>query len=281
MSEKGFVVLITGCSSGIGQELARQFASAGHRVFASARKPETMDDLKQEGLDTLALDVTDQQSIERAVAQVIDEAGRLDLLVNNAGYGLIGPMAEIPLADFRRQLETNVTGPLALVQTVVPQMIKQGGGRILNVGSVSGVLTTPFGGAYCATKAALHALSDAMRLELAPFGISVTTLQPGAVRSKFGDTASRLLAESISADSIYASISSFIQKRAQVSQDESTDTTQFAKDVVKAVCRDNPPAILRLGALSFKAPAYNWALPTALTDSILKKMFGLNQLKKS
>jgi len=156
---KNSVVLITGCSSGIGRALAVEFAAQGHQVFATARKIETIRDLEGPRTAVLTLDVTDAASIAEAVKAVADRAGRIDVLVNNAGFGLMGPMAEISLDDFRRQLETNVVGPLAMVQAVAPWMVKQRSGRIINVGSVSGVFTTPFSGAYCASKAALHAMS--------------------------------------------------------------------------------------------------------------------------
>ena len=179
------VVLVTGCSSGIGRELVRQLREQGHGVAATARRPDTLRDLLETGVTTHRLDVTDEDSIHGAVAEVMEAHGRIDILINNAGSGLIGPTAELPMADIRRQFETNVFGALALIQAVVPVMARQGSGRIINMGSVSGITATPWAGPYCASKAALHLFSDALRMELAPFGISVITVQPGGIRSQF------------------------------------------------------------------------------------------------
>jgi len=183
------VVMITGCSSGIGRALVREFARQGHRVLATARSPESIEDLNGETIRTAQLDVTDPASIERAVDGALDLFGRIDIVVNNAGYGLIGPVAELDLDELRTQLETNVVGVVAVIRAVVPQMVERRSGRIVNIGSVSGVTATPFSGAYCASKAAVHLISDSLRMELAPFGIRVITVQPGAVESRFGERA--------------------------------------------------------------------------------------------
>lgn len=274
------VVLITGCSSGIGRALALELARKDYLVFATARRPESIDDLAGESVFTLPLDVTESDSINAAVNSVMEKAGRIDMLINNAGFGLMGPVSELPLDDFRAQLETNVTGPLALVQAVTPHMVSNGGGTIVNIGSVSGVLTTPFSGAYCASKAALHSLSDAMRMELAPFGIKVVTVQPGGVESRFGDNAADLLKNVLKPGSLFEPVTEYIKKRAGAGQAKSMKADLFAKEVAKAICCKNPRHLFRLGPHSFKLPAYKWGLPTKLVDEILSKMFGLNKLGK-
>ncbi|MCB0220272.1 MAG: SDR family oxidoreductase, partial [Chrysiogenetes bacterium] len=175
---KNQVILITGCSSGIGRALSLELAARGHRVYASARRPEALEDLKSKGIDAVALDVNDGESIKAAVHLIHEDAGRIDMVVNNAGFSLVGPLAEVDLADFRRELETNVVGPVALAQAAIPHMVKQGSGRIVNVGSTVGILPTPFAGAYCASKSAIHMLSEVMRIELAPFGIDVILVAP-------------------------------------------------------------------------------------------------------
>ena len=141
------VVLITGCSSGIGRALAREFAACGHRVVATARRLESIEDLGDDSIQILQLDVTDEHSVENAVKNAYALNGRIDIVVNNAGYALIGPVAEIELEDLRTQLETNVVGVVAMIRAVVPHMVERSGGRIVNIGSVSGVTATPFGGA--------------------------------------------------------------------------------------------------------------------------------------
>ena len=187
--DKKSVVLISGCSSGIGLALAREFASRGCRVFATARKPQMIEQLKKEKMEIAALDVTHQQSIDACVAEVVAKTGKIDVLVNNAGYALIGPMIDLSIDDLRHQLETNVVGLVALTKAVAPHMIKQRSGLIVNMASVSGICATPFAGAYCASKAAVNLLSVALRIELAPFGIDVVTVQPGAIKSGFGKAA--------------------------------------------------------------------------------------------
>jgi len=210
-------VLISGCSTGIGRSLALAFAKRGHKVIATARKVETLEDLARQGMITLPLDVTRTESISIAVQEACRQAGVIDILVNNAGFGLMGPVAELRLDDVRRQYETNVVGQIAMAQAVFPVMVK-GGGRIVNISSVSGVLASPFSGAYCSSKAAFNLLTDAMRLEMAPFGVKVILVQPGAIESKFGDTAASSLGGVIGKDSPFAPLIPFMEKRASESQ---------------------------------------------------------------
>jgi NAD(P)-dependent dehydrogenase (short-subunit alcohol dehydrogenase family) len=270
------VVLITGCSSGIGRALAEEFVRTGHRVVATARKVETVASLQDSRVLTARLDVTQAEDIERVMAEVLAWAGRIDILVNNAGSGLIGPTAELDLDDLRRQFETNVVGPVALIQAVVPQFVAQGSGRIVNIGSVSGVTATPFAGAYCGSKAALHLLSDALRIELAPFGIQVITVQPGAIASDFGAHAADGL-ERYQVGSLYSSIAECIEARALLSQSDATPAADFAREVVDAVTRPRPSAVLRTGKGSRRLPAIG-RLPTRIRDRVLGKRFGLDRL---
>jgi NAD(P)-dependent dehydrogenase (short-subunit alcohol dehydrogenase family) len=184
------VILITGSSSGIGRATATEAAARGHRVFASARRPEDVADLARPGaIEALALDVTDVASVERAVAEVVRRAGRLDALVNNAGYGQYGAVEEVPLSDWRRQFEVNVFGAVAVIQAVLPAMRKAGRGTIVNVSSVAGKIAIPFASPYCASKHALEAISDGLRVELAAFGVRVVLVEPGPIATKFGDRA--------------------------------------------------------------------------------------------
>ncbi|MFL6161642.1 MAG: oxidoreductase [Jatrophihabitantaceae bacterium] len=185
------VVLITGCSSGIGEATARRLNRAGHTVYASARRPETLAGLAAEGCRTVALDVTDEQSMLAAVRQVEQEQGRLDVLVNNAGYGLYSPIEQLSLAEVRRQFETNVYGLVRLCQLVLPGMRARRAGRIVNVSSMGGRTTLPGGGAYHASKYAVEAISDALRIEVRQFGIDVVLIEPGVVRTPWSEQALR------------------------------------------------------------------------------------------
>lgn len=279
-ARKRWVVLITGCSSGLGRAMAIEFAKQGHTVFATSRRVEDIRDLESDSVIPLQLDVTNATSIGAALEKVKKHAGGINLLVNNAGFGLIGPLLELPLNEVRLQFETNVFGPLTLVQAIAPDMVRQGGGRIVNVGSVSGILTSPFAGPYCASKAALHSLSDAMRLEMAPFGIEIITLQPGKIASKFGDTASRIMKELIPPNSLYSSIVQYIEMRAGASQLGASQARKFARRIVVAVTRRKPPSLLRFGRNSWAMPLYKWAFPISLLDSVLRRLFGLNLLRQ-
>ncbi len=273
------VVLITGASSGIGLAMAKELKNQGLRVIATARRPEAVAELKEQGFDSLLLDVTDAGAIEEAVNSVKTLTGRLDILINNAGYGLVSPIVEVPMDKLEHQFRVNTFAPLRLIQTFLPLMRKGDGGVIVNIGSVSGVLTTPFSGAYCASKAALHALSDALRMELDPFGIRVITVQPGGIRSLFGEKAERLSKELLRSDSLYLPIKNFIEERANASQENATSAEEFAAKVVKLILKKNPPLLIRVGKKSKLMPFLKWFLPIWFMDRILKKKFGLRGLK--
>jgi NAD(P)-dependent dehydrogenase (short-subunit alcohol dehydrogenase family) len=182
-------VLVTGCSSGIGRATAGLLAGAGWPVYASARRRETLEGLERLGCTPLALDVTDESSMQHAVATVEEAHGAVGVLVNNAGFSQSGAMEVVPMADVRRQFETNVFGPVRLTQLVLPAMRAQGWGRIVVLGSMGGRLTFPGGGWYHATKYALEALSDALRFEVAGFGVDVVLVEPGFIRSGFSQVA--------------------------------------------------------------------------------------------
>jgi NAD(P)-dependent dehydrogenase (short-subunit alcohol dehydrogenase family) len=199
-------VLITGCSTGIGHATAARLAASGWTVYATARRPETLADLT--GCRTLALDVTDEASMQAAVA----EAGDVDALVNNAGYSLSGALETLPLDEVRRQFETNVFGLLRLTQLVLPRMRRAGRGTIVNVSSMGGRLVFPGGGAYHATKFAVEALSDALRMEVKGFGIDVVCVEPGLIRTEFGATAAGGVEE---ADGPYAAFNRSVASNTQ------------------------------------------------------------------
>lgn len=182
-------VLITGCSSGIGRAAARAFARRGATVYATARQPDSLRDLAADNVTPLALDVLDETSMSAVIEEIGERRGAVDVLVNNAGYGLQAPVEEAALAEVRQQFETNVFGLVRLTQLVLPAMRHQGFGRIVNVSSMAGRFTFPGGGFYHASKHAVESLSDALRLEVAPFGIAVSLIEPGPVRTEFGATA--------------------------------------------------------------------------------------------
>ncbi len=182
-------VLITGCSSGIGRATALRLAKGGWTVYASARRPESITDLKDAGCHTLTLDVTDEESMRAAVAEVEREHGAVGVLINNAGYSQSGPVEQVGLDAIRRQFETNVFGLVALTQLVLPKMREQHWGKVVNVGSMGGRLTLPGGGYYHATKHAIEAISDALRFEVRGFGIDTILIEPGLIVTEFATAA--------------------------------------------------------------------------------------------
>jgi NAD(P)-dependent dehydrogenase (short-subunit alcohol dehydrogenase family) len=189
MAEASKAVLITGCSSGIGHATAEHLAARGWTVYASARRTESIADLAERGCKTLALDVTDEGSMRTAVAAVEEAEGAVGALVNNAGYSQSGAIETLPLERLRSQFETNVFGLIRMCQLVLPGMRRQGAGRIVNVSSMGGRLTFPGGGAYHGTKHAVEALSDALRFEVRGFGVHVVLIEPGLIKTRFGETA--------------------------------------------------------------------------------------------
>lgn len=269
-------VLITGCSSGIGAALAREFHGRGHRVIATARRLEALRELGASGLRTIALDVNDPASIAAAVLSLKSETDHLDILINNAGYGQFGAVIDAQAEDLRRQFETNVIAPVMLARECLPLLRKSTNACIANVGSISGVVTTPFAGIYCASKAALHALSDAMRMELAPLGVRVVTLEPGGISSQFGATGQTLV--NLPPESPYQPIASFVLARAKASQRGAMPVEDFARGVALHLLQAEPAAIYRSGAQSTRLPLLKRLLPTPMMDRKMQKLFGLSRL---
>ena len=220
------VVLITGASSGIGHATAARLVQAGWPVYASARDPKPLDALRDLGCHTLSLDVTDPSSIRTAVARIEGAHGAIGVLINNAGYSQSGALESLPPELLRRQLETNVIGPIVLAQRVLPAMRAQGWGKIVNVSSMGGHIVLPGGGASHASEHALEAASDALRFEVARFGIDVILVQPGLVRSGFARAVAAALPPTArdpdsaldpdSAASVYASFNRAVEQLTQV-----------------------------------------------------------------
>lgn len=182
----GRVALVTGASSGIGEAAARRLQDAGFTVYAAARRVERMAGLRAAGVRTIALDVTDDDSARAAVDRILAEQGRIDVLVNNAGYGSYGALEDVPLTEAQAQLDVNVLGLARMAQLVLPSLRAQRSGTVINISSMGGQFTTPLGAWYHASKYAVEALSDAMRMELAPFGVDVVVVEPGSIRTEWG-----------------------------------------------------------------------------------------------
>jgi NAD(P)-dependent dehydrogenase (short-subunit alcohol dehydrogenase family) len=276
------IILITGCSSGIGAALAREFHRRGHTVFATARRPATLAPLAENGIRTLAIDVNDDADIAAAAAVIESEGGQVDVLINNAGFSQVGAVIDLSRDDLRRQYETNVIAPVAVTRAFLPLLrnaaARNGMAVVANVGSIVGLFATPFAGAYCSSKAALHSLSDALRMELAPFAIRVVTIQPGGVRSSFGNHAEEALR--LPPGSLYLPVADGVRARAQAGQIDATPAESFVRPVVDALLAGTPPTVVRGGKNSVKLPLLKKLLPTAIFDAKLSRIFGLDRLGK-
>lgn len=272
------VVLISGCSTGIGRSLALEFMARGCRVFATARHLDAIADLKTRKIEIAPLDVTDEASIQNCVQSVMDDAGQIDILVNNAGLLLIGPLVELTPNELRCQFDTNVIGLMALTHAVAPHMIQRKTGLIVNISSVTSVTATPFAGAYSATKAAVSSLSDTLRMELAPFGIRVVTVQPGAIRSSLSKNADNELTRF--KETPYGPLYEYIVARANTSQQHPLSAETFATRLIDRLSKNKPPALIRMGPESIRLPLLS-RLPRAVRDAILSKRFGLDIINGS
>ncbi len=273
------IILITGCSSGIGAALALEFHRRGHTVFATARRPAALAPLAEKGIRTLAIDVNDDASIA-AAAVIESEGGQVDVLINNAGFSQVGAVIDLSRDDLRRQYETNVIAPVAVTRAFLPMLraaaARNGMAVVANVGSIVGLFATPFAGAYCSSKAAIHSLSDALRMELAPFAVRVVTIQPGGVRSSFGNHAEEALR--LPPGSLYLPVEDGVRARAQAGQNDATPAEEFVRPVVDALLAKTPPIVVRGGKNSVKLPLLKKLLPTAMFDAKLSRIFGLDRL---
>jgi len=269
-------VLITGCSSGIGRALAGEFKQAGYQVWATARKADDLAALSDAGFNAVQLDVNDGLGLGQLAERLKAEIDGLDVLINNAGYGAMGPLLDGGVEAMRKQFETNVFSLVGVTRALFP-LLRQNKGLVVNIGSVSGVLVTPFAGAYCASKAAVHALTDVLRLELAPFAIEVMEVQPGAIASSFGASASQQAEQLIDEASPWWPIREGIRARANASQDNPTPAIHLARNLLAAVQRSRRPRLLRLGKGSRILPLMAALLPKNLLEALLKKRFGLDR----
>ena len=233
--------LVTGASSGMGKEIAKRLIEDGLQLYVAARHVEEMDDLARLGAKPLRMDISKEEEIKAAVDAILGEVDAVDVLVNNAGFGLYGPIEDIGLDEARYQFEVNVFGPARLTQLLLPAMRKKGSGTIVNITSMGGKMYTPLGGWYHATKHALEGWSDCLRLELAPFGIAVVIVEPGVIETAFGD----VLADGLlkrSGGGAYAKLSQAVAKttRATYGQGRGTDPSVIAGVVSKAVKARRP-----------------------------------------
>lgn len=240
--------LITGCSTGFGRALAVAVLEHGDRLIATARKPEQLQDLVDRYpslVRTFALDVTDKDSIRSAVSQAKEAFGRIDVLVNNAGYGTIGAIEEVSDEAIQRQYDTNVFGTLNMIRAVLPIMRQQHSGNILNLSSVGGMVSFAATGIYCSTKFAVEGLSEALAKEVAPLGIKVTIVEPGAFRTDFSGRSLDIPEQQI--DDYAETTGKFLEWMKQIDGNQPGDPEKAARAMIQAVESDEPPLRLALG----------------------------------
>lgn len=273
-------ILVTGASSGIGRDTAISLAAAGHHVIATARRVDALAAVAAHGQVTpLRLDLDDPASIAAAIAEVdrITNGDGVDALVNNAGFATACALADLSDRDLRAQFETNVFGLLALTRGVLPAMIRRGRGRIVNISSVSGRIPAPILGAYHASKYALEALSDALRMELAAFGVQVVIVEPGTIRTEF---AARALSEADRARQAGSRYSA-VYERAATIEARFANLASSPAPVVRAIGRalfaKRPRARYVAPARFALLIALIRALPTCWTDAAMRRAFGLSR----
>jgi NAD(P)-dependent dehydrogenase (short-subunit alcohol dehydrogenase family) len=279
VAERSKAVLITGCSSGIGRATALRLAARGWTVYATARRPESIADLGAAGCRTLALDVTDESSMQAAVSEIEREHGAVGVLVNNAGYSQSGAIETVPMEAVRRQFETNVFGLVRLTQLVLPRMRAQGWGKIVNIGSMGGRLSFPGGGHYHATKHALEAISDAMRFELRGFGIDVILLEPGLITTEFGETATAGMSDvESSAEDPYATFNATVGAVTKGAYDGpmklfGAGPERVAKVIERAIGRSRPPARITITPSAKVTIALRRLLSDRAWDAAMRRQF--------
>jgi NAD(P)-dependent dehydrogenase (short-subunit alcohol dehydrogenase family) len=268
------VGLVTGGSSGIGERTAIRLQRAGFTTYAVARRVDRMQGLEQAGVATFAMDVTDDASMRSGIERIVGEHGRLDVLVNNAGYGSYGAVENVPIDEARRQFEVNVFGLARLVQLVTPGMREQGSGRIINISSIGGKFYEPLGAWYHATKFAVEGFSDSLRLELAPYGIQVVLIEPGPIRTEWNTIARDALVES-SAGTAYERQAEGVRARMEAGDQPalSSGPDVVAKRIVRAATARRPRTRYPVGRGARSVVTARRLLPDRAMDAVISGLY--------
>ena len=277
-STSSSAVLVTGCSSGIGRAAVVRLLTTGRPVYATARRPETLADLEKAGATALALDVTDEATMLAAVERVEADHGAVGALVNNAGYGLQGPVEETSIGEVRRQFETNVFGLVRLTQLVLPGMRAQRSGRIVNVSSLGGRLVFPGGAFYHASKFSVEAISDALRLEVGGFGVRVSVIEPGPVLTAWVDTAVSTASEMPDPSGPYAEFRRRLAERVAGAYDGRTlnmasSADAVARVITRAVTSRVPRSRYPVGPVAHALITTRRLLPDVAFDRLMRTVY--------
>ena len=259
------VVLITGASSGIGLRTAIDLANAGYTVYGGARRVDPMQPIVEAGGSALALDVTDDASMQAAVDLVIEQEGRIDVLVNNAGYGLYGAVEDIPMDDARRQIETNIIGLARMTQLVLPHMRAQESGRVINLSSIGGTIHTPLGAWYHGTKWFVEGFTNSLRLEVEDKGILPILIAPGLIDTGFGNVVGELV-QRFSGEGAYKTLANKLANATEVKMSE----PQVISDAIRRAIQDRKPkTIYRAGKYARLLPTLRRILPHRWFDKVV------------
>ncbi|MER7986349.1 oxidoreductase [Streptomyces noursei] len=261
------VCLVTGASSGIGRATALTLLRAGHTVYGTARRARRMDFLREAGGHVLEMEARDEEDLVRVVATVVDEQRRIDVLVNNAGTVLHGAIEDVPLDPARDLLDVNLFAPARLVQLVLPHMREQGRGTIVNVSSIGGEIALPLGAWYYASKHALEAFSDTLRMEVEPFGIDVVIIQPGIIKTGFEDQTAAQLME-FSGNGAYRRMAEAMARRGETGLTEGSDPRLVAEAIRDAIESDRPDTRYAVGSLADELLRLNRSLPDRDFDAL-------------
>jgi short-subunit dehydrogenase len=275
MTEKK-IALVTGASSGIGEATARRLAETGFTVYAAARRFERMQHLAEVGIRPITMDVTDDASAQAGIAAIVAEQGRIDVLVNNAGYGSYGAVEDVPMSEARAQMDVNVFGAARLIQLVLPTMRQQRSGTIVNVTSMGGKITTPLGAWYHATKFALEALSDCLRMEVAPFGIDVVVIEPGGIRTEWSGIAAEKV-RAVSSSGPYAAQANAVADSltSESTHRRSSPPELIGKTITKAVTSRHPKTRYAVGYGAKPMIFLHSILPDRTFDTFIRRATGV------
>ena len=268
--------LVTGASSGIGEATALKLHELGFTVYGAARRTDRLEQLAQRGVKPLAMDVTDDESMRAGVERIVAETGRIEVLVNNAGYGSYGAIEDVGLDEARRQFDVNVFGAMRLTQLVLPYMRQQRGGTVVNISSMGGKIYTPLGGWYHGTKFAVEALSDCLRMEVRPFGINVVVIEPGGIKTEWGDIAAHGLIDA-SGDGAYADQAVAMCKTlgAEANARRGSAPSVIADAIGKAVTARRPKTRYAVGFGARPLIAMRRFLPDRGFDALISRASGM------
>ncbi|MDJ1505809.1 oxidoreductase [Xanthocytophaga agilis] len=266
-------VLVTGASAGIGKATAIYLAQNGYNVYGAARRMEKMQELTTYGIQPIALDLTEEESIQTCVEHIFKEAGSIDVLVNNAGFGSEGAIEDVTMQEAKSQMEVNVFGAMHLTQLVLPKMRENRYGKIVNISSVGGRIALPLSGWYHASKFAIEALSDSMRMEVKPFGIDVIVIEPGGIKSEWGEIAMQSLVR-VSGNSAYKEMVKGAEKGYKRTENNNSEPIVIARLIKKAI-EANKPKTRYAGGSMAKPLLF---LRSILSDKMLERLI-LSQIK--